>query len=53
MLEEWKNKFKQLYNRDDNVNNYDELFYRDVTRIVHESELEMETEHYDENGEIN
>ena len=31
VLEEWKNKFKQLYNRDDNVNNYDELFYRDVT----------------------
>ena len=53
VLEEWKNKFKQVYDRDDNVNNYDELFYRDVTRIVHDSELEMDTEHYNENGEIN
>jgi ssDNA-binding Zn-finger/Zn-ribbon topoisomerase 1 len=53
VVEEWKNKFAQLYNQNNNVNDFDELFYREAIRIVNERELEMEREQYDENGEIN
>jgi len=35
VLEEWKNKLAQFYNQNENVNHFDDWFYREPTHIVY------------------